>query len=101
MPLMIFFKTPPMSLVVAGDLDDARLKEFRKALGKAILSTTVEPPNTRTLIPIDQNSNILYIKELTEEDYTKMKARRDEGKGMPDREGRIARPVMTIPKMRN
>ena len=76
MPILYFLKDPPLTLASEGTLDEKTIKKLLKSTpmirGKA-------GDGGPLLITINQDVNIAYIKEITQENLEKM---REEAKDM-------------------
>lgn len=78
MPILYFLKDPPLTLASEGQLDEGTIKKLLKSTpmirGKA-------GDGGPLLITINQDVNIAYIKEITQENLDKM---RDEAKELAE-----------------
>ena len=76
MPILYFLKDPPLTLAATGKLDEATVKQLLKSTPMIRAQAGDGGP---LLITINQDVNIAYIKEITEENLEKM---REEAKDM-------------------
>ncbi len=94
MPILYFLKDPPLTLASEGTLDESTIKELLKTTpmirGKA-------GDGGPLLITINQDVNIAYIKEITDENLEKM---REEAKDMVKGSRIQAAPGMGFPGKR-
>ncbi|GAH02817.1 unnamed protein product [marine sediment metagenome] len=90
MPVMFFLKNPPISLATLGKLDGNTVKKLLKSTP---MIQTQAPDGLPMLICVNQNINISYIKEITEESLEKMREEQKE----QAKESRIQKPKMGFP----
>ena len=75
MPILISLKEPGLTLVVAGDIEDTpeAVKEWDRIFQKgALITKTTE--GDMILIPIWKESNIAFMKGVTEKELEKQRA---------------------------
>jgi len=76
MPIIIVLKTPAVTLAANGKIDKRYIRKVSHKLGSFIVEQAVD--NMTMLISTRQDSNIAYIKEITEEQYQEMKEKRQQ-----------------------
>ena len=86
MPILYFLKDPPLTLASSGKLDEATIKKLLKTTPMIRDQAGDGGP---LLITINQDSNIAYIKEITDEN---LEAMREEAKELAKGD-RIQRPA--------
>lgn len=89
MPILYYLKEPPLTLAGQGHLDERRIKEISKTM--PCISTKAADGRTM-LIVIHRESNVSYIKEISDEQYQKMRDKKDE-----DMKGKRITPAMAVP----
>jgi len=89
MPILVTLKTPPITLGLQGDLDEDFKRHIRKELRIIEGQATDGKP---IWIVINEDSNIAYIKEITDDQYREMEAEKARQLA-----SRIERPRMVIP----
>ncbi len=93
MPLIIYFRQPNVSIVVDGTLDASTVKRLKSQLGNFLEFKSVEGSN-RIVIPTSNETNILYVSSMTDEEFQKLKEQREAQRA---RAPIIERPQMIIP----
>jgi len=91
MPILYFLKDPPLTLASTGKLDEATIKKLLKSTPMIRGQAGDGGP---LLITINQDVNIAYIKEITEEN---LKAMREEAKDMAKGSRIQTAPGMSFP----
>lgn len=89
MPVLYYLKDPPVTLAATGDLSERAIKELCKTLKLVKCQAT---DGRIILIVVTPESNISYIKDISDEQLAKMK----EVKETMAKGGRI-QPAKTIP----
>jgi len=72
MPLIIMFRDPKIEMVIKGELDK---KTMKKLAGKFKISIPGEPveKDSKILIVGEADSNIVYIRDISMEEYEEKK----------------------------
>ena len=95
MPLVIYFREPNISLIVKGELDSKRKKNFIQTLGEMLEFDSIEG-NHKILIPVSSDKNVTYISTITDEEFEELKKQREAKRAR----NIIERPQMVIPTVK-
>jgi hypothetical protein len=90
MPIIVVLKNPPITLAVKGKIDQAYLQKCR--VFDAVVEEAID--GMPMIIPIKLDSNIAYIKEISEEEYKELEAEKEKRKTQQG--GQIVRPDVTM-----
>lgn len=77
MPIIIFLRDPKITMSIRGELDKKTIQKLTKKFKMSVYGELVED-GRKMLITGDINSNIVYIQEISMEEYEKMKKKQDE-----------------------
>ena len=92
MPLLIVLKKPPITLVAKGKLTKRYIQKAARVLDGVIQEIAMD--GLPMIIPVHEESNIGYIKEISQEQYDEMEAKRKDREAQ--NEGRVVRPDITM-----
>ena len=92
MPLLIFLKEPPMSLIVEGEIKDKDEEYWDKVFDNGVLIVKNQD-GQNMVIPLWKESNITFIQEVTKEQIEEQEKKAAEA----GQESRIASPGFAFP----
>ncbi len=70
MPILIYLKEPPLTLIVNGEIKDGSADEWDKIFGSQVLMVKNES-GRNVLVPLTRESNIAFMQEVTEEEVAR------------------------------
>ena len=97
MPILVYFKNPPMSLLLKGNIDKDYVRRLRKAVGNVV---EMQKPDGQPIVLIGrEDCDLAYVTEITQEEMDNMmaKSKADAARNM---EGKKITPVTGIPGRR-
>lgn len=98
MPIYIVLKEPKINLIVAGEIGDKDEDFYDRLFNHGVIMQK-DRDGMNMVIPIWTESNIAFMKEVSEEEVKKTEKEMEEKK--KGGTGTIVRPEMTFPGRRN
>lgn len=96
MPLAVYFKSPPMTLLFEGEIDKATIRKLKGVFGKVL--KLKNPDGQNVVLIANTDSDISYVAEITQEKMDDMmkKQAADRARNLGKKDGLIT-PIKGVP----